>query len=85
MSKRDSSWKTLQLNCKTNRSWTYNFRNKVTEPSKKDVTGAVSHRSTERMHENTKLVYILKNKKSKRRSDRSIQIWFSSSEKKNTF
>ena len=65
VSKRDTSWKTLQLNCKTNKSWAYNFRNKVIESSKREVSGSVSHRSTERMHENTKLVYILKNQKSK--------------------
>ena len=27
ISKRDGSWKTINLRCKTNKSWNYNFRN----------------------------------------------------------
>ena len=29
ISKRDGSWKTINLRCKTNKSWNYNFRNKL--------------------------------------------------------
>ena len=29
ISKRDGSWKTINLRCKTNKSWNYKFRNKL--------------------------------------------------------
>ena len=31
--KRDGSWKTINLKCKTNKSWNYNFRNKFPKPT----------------------------------------------------
>ena len=34
ISKRDGSWKTINLRCKTNKSWNYNFRNKLPKVTK---------------------------------------------------
>jgi flagella basal body P-ring formation protein FlgA len=65
ISKRDGSWKTINLRCKTNKSWNYNFRNKLPTANYAQNINK-SHNLSENKSSQAKVeVLILKNSKLK--------------------
>ena len=65
VSKRDGSWKTINLRCKTNKSWNYNFRNKLPEASNSQNVNQPHNFSVKNSLQATVEVLILKNSKLK--------------------
>ena len=65
VSKRDKSWKTIKITCRTNKLWSYAFRNKIAQPvmieKHEDLKKTKKHSSPK----NTKKVFVLKNSKLK--------------------
>ena len=65
ISKRDESWKTINLRCKTNKSWNYNFRNKLPKATNAQNINQ-THIFSEKNNSQAKIeVLILKNSKLK--------------------
>ncbi len=65
ISKRDDSWKTINLRCKTNKSWNYNFRNKLPKATNAQNVNQ-THNFSEKNSSQAKVeVLILKNSKLK--------------------
>ena len=65
ISKRDKSWKTIALTCKTNKSWNYTFRNKLAGSTGPKMSGQLSDFPVKRKKKETKLVFVLNNGKIK--------------------
>ncbi len=65
ISKRDGSWKTINLKCKTNKSWTYNFRNKLPKATTAQNVNQPHNFSEKNSSQATVQVLILKNSKLK--------------------
>ena len=65
VSKRDKSWKTINLRCKNNKSWTYTFRNKLVEPVENEKLNNISRLTKQSMSQKTKAVFILRTSKQK--------------------
>ena len=63
ISKRDESWKTIALTCKTNKSWKYTFRNKLAGSIGQKISGQLSDFSVKVNRQDTKLVLVLKHGK----------------------
>ena len=55
ISKRDKSWKTIALTCKTNKSWNYTFRNKLAESIGPKISSQLSDLPIQRKKQETKL------------------------------
>ena len=65
ISKRDKSWKTIALTCKTNKSWNYTFRNKLAESIGPKISSQLSDLPIQRKKQETKLVFVLNNGKTR--------------------
>ena len=65
ISKRDGSWKTINLRCKTNKSWNYNFRNKLPKATNMQIVNQPHNLSKKNSSQATIEVLILKNSKVK--------------------
>ena len=65
ISKRDGSWKTINLRCKTNKSWNYNFRNKLPKVTNAQNVNLPDNFSEKNSSQATVEVLILKNSKLK--------------------
>ena len=65
ISKRDNSWKTITLTCKTNTSWNYTFRNKLAKSTERTKLNQLQNTVTDKTNQSTEWVFILKNPKSK--------------------
>ena len=65
ISKRDGSWKTINLRCKTNKSWNYNFRNKLPKVTNAKNVYLPQNFSEKNSSQATVEVLILKNSKLK--------------------
>ena len=65
ISKRDGSWKTINLRCKTNKSWNYNFRNKLPKATNAQNVNQPRNLLEKNHLQATVEVLILKNSKLK--------------------
>ncbi len=65
ISKRDKSWKTVKLTCRTNNFWSYSFRTKVSEPIMKEKSEYRQKTPKHSILKNTKKVFVLKHSKLK--------------------
>ena len=65
ISKRDKSWKTIKLSCRTNKLWSYSFRNKIAKPAMIEKHEYLRKTKKHSIPKNTKKVFILKYSKLK--------------------
>ncbi len=65
ISKRNESWKTINLRCKTNKSWNYNFRNKLPKATNTQNVNQLHNFSEKNSSQATVQVLILKTSKIK--------------------
>lgn len=65
ISKRDNSWKTVKLTCRTNKLWSYSFRNKIAKPAMVKKSGDLQTTTKHSIPNDTRKVFILKYSKAK--------------------
>ena len=65
ISKRDKSWKTVKLTCRTNKLWSYSFRNKIAKPVMIEKSEDLQKTKKHSIPNNTKKVFVLKYSKLK--------------------
>ena len=65
VSKRDTSWKTIKLTCETNNSWSYTFRNKLTDATDIKRSNKTHNISEQDKSQKTQAVFVLKHQKKK--------------------
>ena len=66
ISKRDKSWKTIKLSCRTNKLWSYSFRNKIAGPVLIEHPEDLQKTTKHSILNNTKKVFVLKYSKLRR-------------------
>jgi len=65
ISKRDKSWKTIKLSCRTNKLWSYSFRNKIATPVMVEKSEGLQKIEEHRITNDTRKVFVLKYSKAK--------------------
>ena len=65
ISKRDKSWKTVKLTCRTNKLWSYSFRNKIATPVMVEKSEGHQKIEEHRITNDTRKVFVLKYSKDK--------------------
>ena len=65
ISKRDKSWKTVKLTCRTNKLWSYSFRNKTAKPVIVKKSGGLQKIAKHSIPNDTRKVFVLKYSKAK--------------------
>ena len=65
ISKRDKSWKTVKLTCRTNKLWNYSFRNKTAKPVMVEKSEGPQKTTKHSIPNETRKVFVLKYSKLK--------------------